>query len=54
MLVAFRAVGPDFKQGYVREQYFRNVCVYPLLAHLLGVEPSPNDGSLAEVQDLLR
>ena len=54
MLVAFRAVGPDFKEGYVREQYFRNVCVYPLLAHLLGVEPSPNDGSLAEVQDLLR
>ena len=54
MLVAFRAVGPDFKQGFVREQYFRNVCVYPLLAHLLGVEPSPNDGSLAEVQDLLR
>lgn len=54
MLVAFRAVGPDFKQGYVRDQYFRNVCVYPLLAHLLGVEPSPNDGSLPEVQDMLR
>lgn len=53
MWVAFRAVGPDFKQGYEREHTFRNVCIYPLLCHLLCVTPSPNDGSLDEVIDLL-
>ncbi len=54
MWVAFRAVGPDFKQGYARERTFSNVCIYPLLCHLLCVTPSPNDGSLDEVIDLLK
>ena len=54
MQVGFRAVGPDFKQGYVKKERFRNVCIYPLLCHLLGVTPSPNDGSLDEVADMLR
>ena len=54
MQVGFRAIGPAFKQGYVKPQEFRNVCVYPLLCHLLGVQPSPCDGTLAEVQDMLR
>lgn len=54
MLVAFRAIGPDFKQGYTRPGAFRNVCIYPLLCHLLGLTPSPNDGSLEEVSDMLR
>ena len=54
MWVGFRAIGPDFKQGYERAHTFRNVCVYPLLCHLLGIAPSPNDGTLDEVSDLLR
>lgn len=54
MQVGFRALGPDFKQGYERPGRFRNVCLYPLLCHLLGVTPAPNDGSLAEVADMLR
>ncbi len=54
MQVGFRAVGPDFKVGYEKQDRFRNVCIYPLLCHLLGVSPSPNDGSLDEVADLLR
>ena len=54
MQVGFRAVGPDFKVGYEKADRFRNVCIYPLLCHLLGVTPSPNDGSLDEVRDLLR
>ena len=54
MQVGFRAVGPDFKVGYEKPDRFRNVCIYPLLCYLLGVEPSPNDGSLDEVADLLR
>ena len=54
MLVGFRAIGPDFKVGYVRPGTFRNVCIYPLLAHLLGITPAPNDGDLKEVGDMLR
>ena len=50
----FRASGPDFKVGYVSEERFANTAVYPLLCHLLGVEPAPCDGKLSWVQDLLR
>lgn len=54
MQVGFRAIGPDFKVGYTKGDRFSNVCVYPLLCYLLGVTPSPNDGSLDAVRDLLR
>ena len=54
MQVGFRAIGPDFKRGYEKPDRFRNVCIYPLLCHLLGVTPSPNDGTLDEVADMLR
>ena len=53
MQVGFRAIGPDFKVGYVRPGSFRNVCIYPLLAYLLGITPEPNDGDLQEVGDIL-
>ena len=54
MQVGFRAIGPDFKVGYTKPDRFRNVCIYPLLCYLLGVTPSPNDGTLDEVSDMLR
>ncbi len=54
MQVGFRAIGPDFKVGYEKPDRFRNVCLYPLLCYLLGVIPSPNDGNLDEVRDMLR
>ena len=54
MQVGFRAIGPDFKVGYEKPERFRNVCVYPLLCYLLGVTPSPNDGTLEDVRDLLK
>ena len=54
MQVGFRAIGPDFKVGYEKADRFRNVCIYPLLCYLLGVQPSPNDGNLDEVRDMLR
>ncbi len=54
MQVGFRAIGPDFKVGYEKADRFSNVCVYPLLCYLLGVTPSPNDGTLDEVRDMLR
>ena len=53
MNVLFRAAGPDFKKGYKRERTFQNVNVYPLLAHLLGITPSPCDGNIENVADLL-
>ena len=49
----FRAEGPDFKKGYVGAS-FRNVSLYPLVCHLLGLQPAPNDGSLDEVKQLLK
>lgn len=54
MHVMFRAAGPDFKQGYVMPHPFRNVDIYALLSHLLGVTPAKNDGNFSEVQELLR
>ena len=53
MQVPFRAVGPDFKRGYHKPQVFQNTNVYPLLCHLLGIEPAPCDGCLDQVKDML-
>lgn len=54
MHVIFRAAGPDFKNGYIKEHTFKNVDVYPLLNHLLGITPAKNDGNLNDVTDLLK
>jgi hypothetical protein len=54
MHAMFRAIGPDFKQGYSKVSHFRNVDFYPLLSQLLGIEPSKNDGALYEVVDFLK
>ena len=54
MHVIFRAAGPDFKQGYAKPLVFKNVDVYSLLSHLLGITPAHTDGSLDGVADLLR
>ena len=53
LCVPFRAEGPDFKHGYVRTELFDNTCIYPLLAHLLGIDPAPCDGSVSQIVDLL-
>lgn len=54
MNVIFRAVGPDFKKGYQKEKVFKNVNVYPLLNHLLGIIPAKCDGNVEEVTDFLK
>ncbi len=60
MMVAFRAVGPDFKVGYEapftpgEKSAFRNVDLYPLLCELLGIKPAPVDGTLDRIQNILR
>ncbi|XP_054848894.1 ectonucleotide pyrophosphatase/phosphodiesterase family member 7-like [Eublepharis macularius] len=52
MKTIFRAFGPDFKKGYLAEP-FDSIHIYPLMCHLLGVQPEPNNGSLALTQDML-
>lgn len=53
MQVMFRALGPDFKRGYVKKTTFQNTAVYPLLCHLLGIAPAKVDGQLSDVDDIL-
>ncbi|MDF3980946.1 ectonucleotide pyrophosphatase/phosphodiesterase [Luteibacter sp. PPL201] len=52
MRALFVAHGPDFVRGATIAP-FPNVDVYPLLMHLLGVPPQPNDGHLDDVKGLL-
>lgn len=49
----FVAAGPAFKVGR-RVPAFENVDVYDVLAAVMGVEPSPNDGDPAIARSLLR
>jgi len=53
MQAIFVADGPAFKSGYSRKE-FENIHIYPLLAHILGLEPYQGiDGDLNVVKDLL-
>ena len=53
MQAIFVADGPAFKSGYSRKT-FENIHIYPLLAHILGLEPYQGiDGDLNVVKDLL-
>lgn len=49
----FYAYGPAFKENYVQSR-FRNVSLYSLFCHLLGLKEAPNDGNLDEVKDMLK
>ena len=53
MRALFIAHGPAFKRGVVMPE-FDNIDVYPLLAHLLDIQPQPNDGSYDAVAGMLR
>lgn len=60
MMVAFRAVGPDFKVGYEapftegEKSAFHNIDLYPMLCKLLGVKPAPVDGKLERIDNILK
>ena len=61
MLVAFRAVGPDFKKGYEAVPYqegrlaaFKNIDLYPMLCKLLHIKPAPVDGDLDRIKHILK
>lgn len=53
MRAMFIARGPAFKAG-AQLPAIDNVDVYPLLAHLLGLEPADNDGDIAPLLPALR
>lgn len=53
MAALFVARGPAFRSGF-ESKPFENVNVYPLIAHILGLEPADVDGRLETVRDLLR
>ncbi|KAL5021509.1 hypothetical protein ScPMuIL_000664 [Solemya velum] len=48
----FIASGPAFKRGVVVEP-FDMVDIYPLMCHVLGLTPAPNNGSLRNVKSFL-
>ncbi len=52
MRAVFIAHGPDFKNGF-RYKTISNIHLYPLMAHLLQIQPAPSDGSLDSVRVLL-
>ena len=60
MMIMFRAVGPDFKEGYEapftegEQSAFRNVDIYPLLCKLLGIKPAATDGNLERIVNILK
>ncbi|MGE0865821.1 MAG: ectonucleotide pyrophosphatase/phosphodiesterase [Vicinamibacterales bacterium] len=49
----FIATGPRLRRGLVVTP-FENIHVYNLMCAVIGVEPSPNDGDPAVIQDMLR
>ena len=53
MRSVFVANGPSFRNG-VRLPAFDNVDIYPLLAHLLKIEPAANDGDLEPLRTALK
>ncbi|KAK6170429.1 hypothetical protein SNE40_018828 [Patella caerulea] len=49
----FLAMGPAFKKRASVES-FNNLDVYPLMCHILGLKPAPNNGTLDIVKELLK
>ncbi|KAI1304656.1 Ectonucleotide pyrophosphatase/phosphodiesterase family member 5 [Halotydeus destructor] len=50
----FFAAGPAFKRNYTIEEPFELVNIYTLACHLLDIEEAPNNGSLGNVEEILR
>lgn len=53
MLPFFMAHGPAFRVGY-QGDVFDNVDLFPLICKIIGLTPTPNNGSLSNVFHLLR
>lgn len=48
----FRAVGPAFQKN-LEVGPFETVNIYPLMCHVLGIKPDPNDGHLDATKHML-
>ena len=48
----FYAAGPNIRNNFTANT-FRSVDIYPMMCGLLGIQPSPNNGSLARVQNFI-
>ena len=48
----FVAQGPAFKKGF-KIKSFRNVDIYPLMCHILDVEPSMHNGTLENTIEMI-
>lgn len=48
----FLAYGPAFRKNTTKEA-MSLTDLYPLLCHLLGISPLPNNGSLSNMEDIL-
>ncbi len=53
MRALFAAGGPSFKSG-LRIDPFENVHIYPLMAHILKLDPADNDGDLSVLESVLQ
>lgn len=53
MRALFIAHGPGFRRHIVVPE-FPNVDVYPLMTHLLGIRPEPNDGDFDAIKNMLK
>ena len=53
MQTIFVGYGPSFAKGITLEN-LETVDVYPLLAHLTGISPQPNNGTLSKFKFVLR
>jgi len=45
--------GPAFKKNYIAPM-FNNVDIYPLITHILNLQPAEVDGSLDNVKGMLK
>lgn len=50
----FYARGPSFKEGFYDNGTLRAIDLYPLLCHLVRIDPLPNNGSLDNMMQLLK
>ncbi len=54
MHTLFAAGGPDFQNGIISEP-FENIHLYPMIAHILDIEPNPEiDGKIDNIRHLLK
>jgi len=53
MQAIFYATGPAFRKGH-KHPKFNNVDLYPLMAHILGINPEPVDGKFENIRGMLR